>query len=126
MKIKYLFILLALSLTSCQTGPGRAFKTFYGSPSGNSITEVTATYVVSQAVLAQPTLIPILEALADTQEGIPVDLGAFEEPLYAIGVQLVGQVVTMNGNEATSKTVANALRNGIALAFISQPSPSNK
>ena len=83
------------------------------------------TYIVSESVKARPEIIPVLEALADTQEGIPVDITSFDEPLLGLGVQVLGAVTAHYGDDVAPILLARTLRQGITLGSMME-SAGNK
>ena len=82
------------------------------------------TYIVSESVKARPEIIPVLEALADTQEGIAVDITTFDEPLLGLGVQVLGAVTAHYGDDVAPLLIARTLRQGITLGSMLEGSDS--
>jgi len=109
--LNIVFASLVLSLASCAS-----LKEFYNSPSGKIVISAGGSYIVSEAVKSKPELIPVLEALADTQEGATIDLTQFDEPLLGLGVQVVGAVVTHYGDDTAPRLIARTIRQGVVLA----------
>lgn len=113
MRSTLLFPLLAVILLlspSCEN-----LRSFYNSPGGKIVISAGGVYIVSQSVQARPDIIPVLEALADTQEGLPVDVTDFDEPLLGLGVQVLGALTAHYGDDAAPALISKTIRQGIII-----------
>ncbi len=114
----FVVLLSILCLMSCETTAGKKFSDFLATPAGKQITLSATSLIVSEAVTSRPDLIPVLEVLADAQEGIQPDLSQFDKPLLALGAQVVGSVTTTLGDGSHAQLIADSIRQGLALAEV--------
>lgn len=101
-------------LPSCEST-----KLFLSSPGGIAVASAGGAYIVREAVLARPEVEPVLEALLaryrDPEE--PVDFSRFEDPLVALGTQIVGDVALHYGEDSMApEIVADSISVGLELA----------
>ena len=100
-----------LALSSCES-----LREFSRSPLGQVVISTGAAYIVAQSIEKNPDLEPVLLALADHREGIPVDFQTFDEPLIGLGSLTVSQVAAHYGDEATDDLIVDSIRTGVAMA----------
>lgn len=91
-------------------------KSFYRSPVGQTVIASGGAYIVSEAVQREPRVAPVLLALADQQEGVPVDFSAFDGPLVGLAVHTVGNLAAHYGDDVSAGLIVESIRTGVALA----------
>jgi len=112
-----LLAVILLVSPSCEN-----LRSFYDSPGGKVVISAGGTYIVSESVKARPEIIPVLEALADTQEGKQVDITDFDEPLLGLGVQVLGALTAHYGDDAAPALISKTLRQGIIIGSMERGS----
>jgi len=81
------------------------------------LTVAAGSAIVSQAVMQEPKIRPILEVLlAATEDGTFPNYEQFEDPNVQLAMMTVGELVSLYKDDTNAKMVADAIERGLLIA----------